>query len=553
MKNILLALVACVLVGRADLLAQGWTSQASGTNVTLYEVLLSTAQVGTAVGETGKILRTTNGGTLWFNQTSGTSTDLFGIDFYDTDSGIAVGNGGTMLRTTNGGTNWNTLPQVTTGNLRGISFSSTLVGTVVGLSGNVLRSTNAGASWIDLRGVSAQLFEVFFVSENIGTVVGSGGTILKTTNGGASWVAQSSGTVQSLLGVCFADVNTGIIVGSGGRILRTTNGGTTWSTQPSGTTRSLTSVTMIDANKAYVVGDSGIILRSTDGGIAWTQQASGTIANLKEISFADALIGTVVGAGGVILRTTTGGEPDVSVSLVSPNGGESLQIGATHQITWTASGFPAVKIELTRNNGTNWETITGSTPAPTQSFVWTVTGPSSSQCRVRVSNSANQTLNDQSNALFSITPQVVTANVSADTGWNLVSVPVTASDYRKTILFPSSSTQAFSYDSANGYVVRDTLKNRIGYWLKFDALETVSLTGFAREQDTIALENGWNIIGSISNPVPVSSLVTIPAGIITTPIYGFHYGYFSTATIEPGKGYWVKADQAGLLILNTTP
>ncbi len=553
MGKTVLALVAMILIGQTNAFAQGWASQTSGTTLTLYEVLLSNAQVGTIVGEAGKILRTTNGGTVWFTQNSNTATDLYGVDFRDVDSGIAVGNGGTMLRTTNSGTNWTTLPAVTTGNLRGISFSSNSVGTVVGLSGNILRSTNSGASWVALRGVSAQLFEVDFITQTIGTVIGSAGTILKTTNGGSSWVAQNSTVTQTLFGVSFIDQNNGLVVGSTGTILKTTNGGSTWVSQNSGTTQNLTSVIMVDANNAYAVGDAGTILRSTNGGTTWIPQVSGTSSNLKEVSFSDQLTGTVVGSGGVILRTTTGGEPNVAVSLVSPNGGESYQVNTVQQITWTASGFPTVKIELTRNNGTAWETIVDSTPASALSFDWLVTGPASSQCKVRVSNSGNPTLNDQSNSVFSITPQSVTANVVADTGWNLVSVPVTVSDYRKTTLFPSATSFAFAYDSLNGYTIKDTLKNRPGYWLKFDALETIPLNGFARERDTIVVEGGWNIIGSITDPVPVSSIVTIPAGIITTPIYGFNDGYFTTTVIEPGKGYWVKADQGGMLILDASP
>ena len=61
------------------------------------------ANTGTAVGCSGTILRTTNGGTNWTSQTSGTTNCLCDVSFTDANNGTAVGDDGTILRTTNGG------------------------------------------------------------------------------------------------------------------------------------------------------------------------------------------------------------------------------------------------------------------------------------------------------------------------------------------------------------------------------------------------------------------------------------------------------------------
>ncbi|MDI6767955.1 MAG: hypothetical protein QME52_14135, partial [Bacteroidota bacterium] len=50
-------------------------------------------------------------------------------------------------------------------------------------------------------------------------------------------------------------------------------------------------------------------------------------------------------------------------------------------------------------------------------------------------------------------------------GWNMVSIPLLVSDYRKSILFPTATSPAFGY--LNSYEIRDTLRNSEGYWLKF--------------------------------------------------------------------------------------
>jgi photosystem II stability/assembly factor-like uncharacterized protein len=61
------------------------------------------AKVGTAVGASGTILRTTDGGETWARQSSGTSVSLMAVSFADENNGTAVGAEGTILRTSTGG------------------------------------------------------------------------------------------------------------------------------------------------------------------------------------------------------------------------------------------------------------------------------------------------------------------------------------------------------------------------------------------------------------------------------------------------------------------
>ena len=62
---------------------------------------------GIAVGETGVICKTSNGGTNWDTSTVGTK-NLNSVFLTDTSNAIVVGDTGTILRTTNGGTTWTT-------------------------------------------------------------------------------------------------------------------------------------------------------------------------------------------------------------------------------------------------------------------------------------------------------------------------------------------------------------------------------------------------------------------------------------------------------------
>ncbi len=96
------------------------------------------------------------------------------------------------------------------------------------------------------------------------------------------------------------------------------------------------------------------------------------------------------------------------ITITSPNGGETLNAGSTHKITWTSSGkIDNVKIECSLDSGTSWTELITSTPND-GSYVWNITGASSETCLVRVSDSDGEP-SDTSDGVFSIIiPSVIT-------------------------------------------------------------------------------------------------------------------------------------------------
>lgn len=135
-------------------------------------------------------------------------------------------------------------------------------------------------------------------------------------------------------------------------------------------------------------------------------------------------------------------------------------------------------------------------------------------------------------------------------GWNLVSVPLTTTtDGRKIHLFPSAVSNAYAYN--NGYRTADTLKNGRGYWLKFASPQQVPIEGVPRLLDTITVVDGWNMIGSISNPVAVRDIVRIPGNVVGQNFFGYSGAYTIADSIRPSKGYWIKASGSGQLVLSS--
>ncbi|MBI5020825.1 MAG: T9SS type A sorting domain-containing protein [Ignavibacteriales bacterium] len=144
----------------------------------------------------------------------------------------------------------------------------------------------------------------------------------------------------------------------------------------------------------------------------------------------------------------------------------------------------------------------------------------------------------------------VTMSVEMNSGWNMVSVPMIMDDYRTLILYPTAKSPAYSFNGT--YVAEDTLKNMIGYWVKFSEPQSVSFTGFEITLDSVDVVEGWNMIGSLSDSVPVANITSVPSGIMTSQFFGYGKGYVDVDTLVPGKGFWVKVNQSGRLFMDNS-
>ena len=288
---------------------QNWQNQSSGTSKSLLSVHFANSQNGWAVGWSGTILHTTDGGLNWQDQSSGTSNGLSSVHFADRQNGWAVGESGTILHTTDGGLNWHNQTSGTSNNLLSVHFVDSQNGWAVGYDGTILHTTDGGANWsAQSSGTSEYLSSVHFADSHNGWAVGRSGTVLHTSDGGQNWHNQSSGTGNWLESVHFVDSHNGWAVGNYGTILHTSNGGLNWQEQTSGTSNDLRCIHFADHQNGLAVGYDGTILRTTDGGKNWHNQSSGTINSLYSVHFVDSQNGWAVGELGTILHTTDGGQ-----------------------------------------------------------------------------------------------------------------------------------------------------------------------------------------------------------------------------------------------------
>jgi len=141
----------------------------------------------------------------------------------------------------------------------------------------------------------------------------------------------------------------------------------------------------------------------------------------------------------------------------------------------------------------------------------------------------------------------VTVDYLAD--WNLVGLPVEVENPYYLTLFPDAIENTFfSFDDA--YIPDSFMIEGEGYWLRFGGAGNTTITGNSINELTISLNEGWNLISGISISLIISDIQDPDGIIISGTIYGFAPGgYSNEEIIEPGKGYWLRANNSGNIIL----
>lgn len=269
----------------------------------------------------------------------------------------AVGDSGRVLRSLDGGATYAS-STVGTANLRAAAHRGLTV-LLAGDGGHLRRSTDNGGTFSDLVLGGMRLRGLAMPSASVAFVVGDGGSILRSLDGGASWSPLSSGTSSDLYGVAFSSTSSGLAVGDAGTVLRTTDGGDTWSPVSVGLTSRILAVSA-DGVRAWIVGERGVAQKSTDGGGSFTPIHLGLDA--RSDVRAVAVTGTgevwVAGGGGFVRRSMDDGATWTFVrhAMHAPIAGLSLG-GARGFAVATRARTPIAGLRA----GASWALPTGAT------------------------------------------------------------------------------------------------------------------------------------------------------------------------------------------------
>jgi hypothetical protein len=180
-------------------------------------------------------------------------------------------------------------------------------------------------------------------------------------------------------------------------------------------------------------------------------------------SYADAASGVSIynihyGGDGVAYVSVAVGLVPPTVQFAAPNGGEILTVGAEDTVRWVAFDdieVDSVSILLSTDGGATFPTVLAHGEPNDSSFVWTVTGPASQHCRIRVVayDRSGYTAYDGSDADFTIY-DVAGVATGGPIRFGIVSVNPNPSASGAEVLFtsPHHSGQATVYDVAGRLV-----------------------------------------------------------------------------------------------------
>ena len=340
LRSTLMIGILCYYFNIEDCICQqGWFIQQSSFPGIPQNLFFTNANTGWVMLDSGRIIRTTNGGTNWSVPYYLQSPyPINAIRFANELTGWAVGGASytnpfsleycIIMKTTNGGINWSTQftdswgPRFYT---LAIADSNYVFATAFGTDqsgfasyGRLKKTNTGGLSWSDDAISGLAMKSVYFLNSQTGwacsfaqsdlpTVIR---VIYKTTNKGTNWTQVYKDTIQYgpyFNRLFFPDANTGYMIRGGYyyymnyHFCRTTNSGYNWTALDSASTYGLSDLFFISSDTGWIIKNN--IKRTNNGGLNWTTQSAPAAAS--KIFFVNSMTGWALGS--VLMKTTTGG------------------------------------------------------------------------------------------------------------------------------------------------------------------------------------------------------------------------------------------------------
>lgn len=204
-----------------------------------------------------------------------------------------------------------------------------------------------------------------------------------TPNTAVTWAEGTSRTIQW---------SSKLPTGSSVRLELSRNGGATWE--------------VLAASVQNATPHSGSYL--------WLVSGPATTAALVRVSFSWPT-GSVSD-----VSNTTFAIAAPSLTVTSPNTAVTLAAGSTYQLvaSHNLGAGQSIAFDLSRDGGSVWTPVGAATSTATgASLSWPVTGPPTTQARIRATWTANPVVSDMSNVNFTIAPRVMVTSPNTPVVW----------------------------------------------------------------------------------------------------------------------------------------
>jgi len=328
-KKIFFLLIIIIFeFSKVDLYSQViWEIVESPTNQLLTSVHFVDSLYGWAVGDSGTIIHTSNGGNSWDLQNSNTVNKISDVFFLNRNLGWASSwnttifpFGTVILKTTNGGQTWtgDTYPNDNIF-IQCILYLDSLNGWMGGKPHALVSTSDGGQQWkqADIDSSLLAFFPVsniHFYNSQYGYACGGAfeyaGVVWKTTNGGNKWFAIdiTNAPADPIHEIYIFDTLNVIGVSGdfeifGVSTIRTTDGGLFWEYDELGMPGVASDIAFRNDYEAWAtIRLLQSLIYSSDSGSTWIQIPAPGNSAITDLFFPDSLHGYAVGEHGAIIK-----------------------------------------------------------------------------------------------------------------------------------------------------------------------------------------------------------------------------------------------------------
>lgn len=247
-----------------------WTQAHVPVDVTITGFTFANAQRGWAVGSSGVILATSNGGKDWSLQLDGFQADKLMMQAAKqavADKNPSVGTPMAVNRAQHLSARGASTPFLCV-----LAFSPQNV-IAFGAYRMTMHSTDGGRTWRDASlniddSLSHDLYGAAVVGNAV-YVVGETGLVFRSTNGGNDYYAATKAANATLFGVVGTAKGNVVVYGVAGTLARSTDQGQSWTAISMPSTADLTDGILLSSGKLVITGADGAVYVSADDGITY--------------------------------------------------------------------------------------------------------------------------------------------------------------------------------------------------------------------------------------------------------------------------------------------